>query len=130
MGNNQGGPLWLPPPIARRSRSLIMGLVRTTIVGAPATAVEPSRAETRASPAIRLCRRSVGKENLMSKVDELKAEIERLPSEEFAELFRWLSEKDWQEWDREIEADSRAGRLDFLVREAGEEKAKKTLKDL
>ena len=33
----------------------------------------------------------------MSKIDELKAEIERLPSEEFAEIFRWLSEKDWEE---------------------------------
>ena len=66
----------------------------------------------------------------MSKIDELKAEIERLASEEFAELFRWLSEKDWEQWDKEIEADSRAGKLDFLVREAHEEKAKGTLKDL
>ena len=62
--------------------------------------------------------------NTMSKIDELKAEIERLPSQEFAELFRWLSEKDWERWDKEIEADSQAGRLDFLVREAREEKAK------
>ncbi len=66
----------------------------------------------------------------MSKVDELKAEIEGLASEEFAELFRWLSEKDWEQWDKEIEADSRAGRLDFLVREAREEKTKGTLEDL
>jgi len=28
----------------------------------------------------------------MSKVDELKGEIERLPKEEFTELLRWLSE--------------------------------------
>ncbi len=66
----------------------------------------------------------------MSKIDELKAEIERLPGEEFAELFRWLSQKDWERWDKEIEADSQTGRLDFLVREAQEEKAKGTLKDL
>ena len=66
----------------------------------------------------------------MSKVDELKAEIEQLPSEEFTELFQWLSEKDWERWDREIEADSQAGRLDFLEREAREEKAKRSLKDL
>jgi hypothetical protein len=65
----------------------------------------------------------------MSKIDDLKAEIESLPSEEFAEIFRWLSEKDWERWDKEIEADSRAGRLDSLVREARDEKAKKTLKD-
>ncbi len=66
----------------------------------------------------------------MSKIDELKADIERLPSEERAELFRWLSEKDWESWDKEIEADSQAGRLDFLLREAREEKAKGTLKDM
>ena len=66
----------------------------------------------------------------MSKIDALKAEIERLPNKEFAELFRWLSEKDWERWDREIEADSQAGRLDFLVREAREEKAQGSLKDL
>lgn len=35
----------------------------------------------------------------MSKVEELKTEIERLPQEEFAELVRWLSEKGWERWD-------------------------------
>jgi hypothetical protein len=66
----------------------------------------------------------------MSKVDELKTEIERLSSEEAAELFRWLSEREWESWDKEMEADSQAGRLDFLVREALQEKAKETLKEL
>ena len=66
----------------------------------------------------------------MSKVDDLKTEIERLPSEEFTELVRWLSEKDWERWDREIEADSKAGKLDFLVHEALDAKSKGTLKDL
>jgi hypothetical protein len=40
------------------------------------------------------------------------------------------SEKEWESWDREIEADSQAGRLDFLLREAHEEKAKGTLKEM
>ncbi len=66
----------------------------------------------------------------MSKIDELKAAIEGLPTEELAELFRWLSEKDWERWDKEIEADSQAGRLDFLVREVREEKAKGTCKEM
>ena len=66
----------------------------------------------------------------MSKIEELKAEIEKLPSEEFAELFRWLSEADWHRWDEQVEADSQAGKLDFLVREAHQQKAKGTLKDL
>ncbi|MGE3151212.1 MAG: hypothetical protein AB7G48_01185 [Nitrospiraceae bacterium] len=66
----------------------------------------------------------------MSKIDDLKAEIERLPSEDFAELFRWLSEKDWEKWDRQIEMDAHAGRLDFLIHEARREKSKGDLKDL
>ena len=66
----------------------------------------------------------------MSKIDQLKAEIANLPTEEFAEICRWLSEKDWDKWDRQIEADSRGGSLDFLVREAQEEKTKRSLKDL
>ncbi len=70
------------------------------------------------------------KGNSMSKIDKIKTEIESLPSEEFAEIFRWLSEKDWERWDKEIETDSQAGKLDFLVREAREEKSKGNLKDL
>lgn len=66
----------------------------------------------------------------MAKVDELKTEIERLPPEQFAELARWLSEKDWDRWDKEIKTDSLTGKLDFLVREALDAKAKGTLKDL
>jgi hypothetical protein len=66
----------------------------------------------------------------MSRIDELKVAIESLPSEEFTEIFRWLSEKDWERWDKEIEADAQAGRLDFLMHEARKEKNKGTLKDL
>jgi len=66
----------------------------------------------------------------MSRVDEIKTEIESLPEGEIAEILRWLSEKDWERWDRQIEADSQAGRLDFLIREAQQEKAAGRLKDL
>ena len=66
----------------------------------------------------------------MSRIDDLKAEIERLPSEEFTELLRWLSEKDWERWDQQIATDSQTGRLNFLIQEAREEKAKGRLKDL
>ncbi len=66
----------------------------------------------------------------MSKIEELKAAIEKLPNDEFAELFRWLSEADWHRWDQQIEADSQVGKLDFLAREAHQQKAKGTLKGL
>jgi hypothetical protein len=38
----------------------------------------------------------------MSKIDELKEDIEKLPSEELAELFRWLSEKEWEQGSAEF----------------------------
>ena len=66
----------------------------------------------------------------MSKIDSLKAQIESLPSEEIAEIFRWLSEKDWERWDEEIAADSDAGKLDFLEREVREGEVNGTLRDL
>lgn len=66
----------------------------------------------------------------MSKIDELKAGIERLPSEEAAELFRWLSEREWECWNEEIQADSQDGRLDFLALEASEERLRGTLKKI
>jgi hypothetical protein len=39
-------------------------------------------------------------------------------------------EKDWEKWDRQIEEDSKAGKLDFLVKEALEAKKRGHLKDL
>jgi len=66
----------------------------------------------------------------MSKVDEIKAAIEALPEEDYAQLRQWFSEKDWQKWDRQIEIDSDSGRLDFLIKEALDEKGKGKLKKL
>lgn len=66
----------------------------------------------------------------MPKVDEIKEAIEALPEEEHIQLRRWFSEKDWEKWDRQIETDSESGQLDFLIREALDEKAKGKLKEL
>ncbi len=60
----------------------------------------------------------------MSKIDDLKAEIENLSTNEIAEIFRWLSQKDWERWDKEIEGDSQWQKIDFLIRETHEDKAK------
>ncbi len=56
----------------------------------------------------------------MTRLEELERTIISLPKKEYAELRRWFLEKDWEEWDREIEEDSKTGKLDFLVREAAE----------
>jgi hypothetical protein len=66
----------------------------------------------------------------MTKVEEIKAAIESLPEEEFIRLRHWFSEKDWKEWDKQIARDSESGKLDFLIKEAIDEKHKGKLKDL
>lgn len=66
----------------------------------------------------------------MTKVEEIKAAIESLPAEEYKQLLQWFSEKDWQDWDRQIEAGSAKGALDFLVKEALEAKEQKKLGEL
>ena len=66
----------------------------------------------------------------MPKVNEIKAAIEALPEEEYAQLRQWFSERDWQKWDEQIEKDSQAGRLDFLIQEALGAKEKGRLRDL
>lgn len=60
----------------------------------------------------------------MRTFEEIKMEIESLPRREYIKLMHWLSEQNWETWDKEIERDSAAGKLDFLINEALEEKAK------
>ena len=66
----------------------------------------------------------------MLNVNEIKKAIESLPEKDFIQLRQWFSEKNWAKWDRQIEADGAAGKLDFLVKEALDEKRERKLKDL
>jgi hypothetical protein len=54
----------------------------------------------------------------MTKVQAIEEEIKNLSPSELAELRDWLLEHDWAEWDRQIERDSSAGRLEKLFAEA------------
>lgn len=58
----------------------------------------------------------------MSRVVEIKRAIESLGKDDYAELRQWFTERDWARWDRQIEKDYEAGRLDFLIKEVREEK--------
>ena len=49
----------------------------------------------------------------MGRIEEIQSAIESLPQDEFRRLRDWFTEKDWEEWDKEIEADSKSGKLDF-----------------
>jgi len=51
----------------------------------------------------------------MSKLSEIEMAIDALPDEEYSEFRRWFLERDWAKWDRQIEADSTSGKLDFLL---------------
>lgn len=66
----------------------------------------------------------------MSRLKEIQQEILALPETEYKQLRQWFSELDWKKWDQEIEADSEAGKLDFLIAEAQDEKEKGRFKDL
>jgi hypothetical protein len=54
----------------------------------------------------------------MSKVKELENQIEQLSPGELAEFRRWYAEFDAQVWDRQFEADVKAGKLDALAEKA------------
>lgn len=67
---------------------------------------------------------------MMNTVEEIKKAIASLPEKEYVRLRKWFSEKDWEEWDKKIAKDSKAGKLDFLIEEALNEKKVGRLRDL
>ena len=65
-----------------------------------------------------------------STIAEIQQAIISLSKSDYAQLRRWLSEYDWEEWDQQIEADSDDGKLDFLVDQATEAKRRDMLEAL
>jgi len=63
----------------------------------------------------------------MLKVEEIEAVIESLSEEEYVRIRKWFSQKDWE---KQIATDSESGKLDFLIKEALNEKNKGKLKEL
>jgi hypothetical protein len=66
----------------------------------------------------------------MTQIEAIQAEIESLSSDDFVRLREWIVERDWQNWDRQIERDSAAGKLDFLREEAQAAKQQGELREL
>lgn len=54
-------------------------------------------------------------------VRELEIAITQLSTQELAELIKWLEEYHAQRWDKQIEEDLEAGRLDALLAEVDRE---------
>ncbi len=63
----------------------------------------------------------------MDALEHLEQQVLQLSSEDLEKFRAWFLELDHQLWDKEIEADARAGKLDHLINEARAElKAGKT----
>ena len=66
----------------------------------------------------------------MTRIEEIDQAIATLSAEEYRRFREWFLERDWAQWDKQIQADSESGKLDFLVKEAMEEKKRGDLRDL
>lgn len=59
----------------------------------------------------------------MSRVEEIEAAIDSLPPEEYRRIIQWFRTREQKRWDEQLDADSAAGKLDFLFDEAKSESA-------
>ncbi|MBC7852332.1 MAG: hypothetical protein IAF94_02760 [Pirellulaceae bacterium] len=66
----------------------------------------------------------------MSEVQELQMRIRNLPSEDRALLREWFYEFDNELWDRQIQADFKAGKFTSLIDEARKEFAEGPVREL
>lgn len=66
----------------------------------------------------------------MTTVQETKSAIGSLPHQEYMQLLHWINEKDWNEWDQQLELDVASGKLDFLTEEALQAKKNNKLREL
>jgi len=65
----------------------------------------------------------------VSRVEEIQAAIEGLPPEEYRRIVQWFRVREQRRWDEQMDADSLAGKLDFLFDEAETESAKGFLRE-
>ena len=56
-------------------------------------------------------------------IEQIERAITQLPPKELAELVRWLEDYQAKVWDKQIEEDLEAGRLDKVLAEVEEEYA-------
>lgn len=57
----------------------------------------------------------------MTKLEQIEQSVAALSSEEMKKFAAWFAELQADLWDRQIEADAKAGRLDKLIASAKEE---------
>ena len=52
---------------------------------------------------------------MTSRIEKIETEVMQLSAEELDAFRAWFAEYDFDAWDRQIEADSKAGKLDHLA---------------
>jgi hypothetical protein len=57
----------------------------------------------------------------MSKLDQIEKSVASLSDEELKSFGDWFDKLRWQRWDRQLEEDVRAGKLDSLISSARKE---------
>jgi hypothetical protein len=65
----------------------------------------------------------------MDRIEEIEAAIDSLPPEDYQRLLQWFQAREQARWDEQLDADSAAGKLDFLFEEAETEGAQGLLRD-
>ena len=54
----------------------------------------------------------------MTQIEQLERSVENLSPEDLARFRAWFLQFDAQRWDRQIETDSKTGKLDALIEES------------
>jgi len=65
----------------------------------------------------------------MSKVEQIETDIAKLSATEARQVAQWLEEFLADEWDKQIDADAKAGKLDFLFDEGAAERRTGSLRE-
>ena len=66
----------------------------------------------------------------MSEVEELELRVRELPRESLSQFRDWFHRFEDEQWDRQIEADVKAGKLDKLIAQARAEFAEGKSREL
>lgn len=54
----------------------------------------------------------------MTNLEYVETQVQQLSPSDFTKFREWFHEYEWQEWDRQIEQDSKSGKLKALAEKA------------
>ena len=66
----------------------------------------------------------------MPALNEIEKQVQSLPKKDYESFRKWFYDFDDKIWEQEIQRDAEKGILDFLIKEAKDERTAGTLKDL